>query len=208
MTPAAKLQPNEYDMLRMHIAYVGEFMGAFELHLPRTWDDSADDSRLLWANLIAEEFSELTDATTTIDRLDAFCDLHYVGIGGHLSCGFRCEQIAAGGYQRPLQKAVGEARTQLIKVPVCQAGCKDALPSLVLTTLRAGKAMFPKFNEAFAAVHDNNMQKLWTEAPKDSQYTVKAKVYAKAVRYLVKRASDGKVIKPPNHVKVDLSKYV
>lgn len=213
MTP--RPTTSELAALTRNLAQVGEFWTTFELPLAMKWDDSRDDARILSANLIAEEFLELTDAKSRVDRLDAVCDLHYVSLGAMYACGFRADILKSYGYNRPLQTVIGQANTELRKNPPCPNGCRDKIPSLVVTTQRMGDAMFTveKFNGAFAAVHKNNMEKLWAAPPQPHDlkdpFTVKPKEFlGGTVRYLVRRASDGKILKPANHKKVDLTPYI
>lgn len=212
MTP--RPTPNEISNLVSTLSLVGDFCSKFDVYVPMTWDDSRDDSRALWANLISEEFIELTEATTRIDRLDAMCDLLYVAQGAVLSVGLRGDAYKTFGINKPLTKAVTDAVFQLRKTSPCQAGCRNDTTSLAVTMLRAGNAMFTpeKFIGAFTAVHENNMAKLWTEddlkhLPADC--TQKPKVLGlNNVRFLVRRKEDGKIMKPPQHKKVDLTPYV
>lgn len=203
-------RPSTHELARIIAALekVGEFWCAFDVPLPRIWDDSSAETRSLYATLIAEEFGELLDAKSRVDRLDAICDLQYVALGGLLSCGFRGDLLKTHGWNRPLQKAVGDAVTRLRANPPCQQGCKSDVPSLVVTMQRFGEAAYKRFNDAFGAVHANNMKKLWETPPDDASLTVKQKYVGQDVRYLVRRASDGKIIKPPNHTKVDLQEYI
>jgi len=209
-----KTRPNEQEqaLIKRALACVGSFMMAFKQAVPLGYDMHDPNVHGLRANLIAEEFEELLDAKNRVDQLDAVCDLLYVTGGTVLALGWRYDLFNTHGFSRPIAKAIGECVTVLRKNYPCGL-LQDRVASAVVTTVRAGGTMFglDKFRAAFEAVHQNNMDKLWTQGEVSETphaYEEVREAFDKDERrYLVTR-EDGKVIKPPGHKKVDLTPYV
>lgn len=208
-----KTRPNEQEqaLIKRALACTGSFMMAFKQAVPLGYDMHDPAVHDLRANLIAEEFKELLDAKDRVDQMDAVCDLLYVTGGTVLALGWRYDLFTTHGYSRPISKAIGECVTVLRKNHPCGL-LQDRVASAVVTVARAGGTMFglDKFRAAFEAVHQNNMDKLWTQSEVSNTphaYEDVRPLSNDDRRYLVMR-EDGKVIKPPGHKKVDLTLYV
>lgn len=64
------------------------------------------------------------------------------------------------------------------------------------------------FDDAFAQVHKNNMDKFWTESEVDSYSKSDLTFTTVPEMGYIARRDDGKIVKPPHHSKVDLSEFV
>jgi hypothetical protein len=172
----------------------------------------------LQSTLVTEEFAEFTQSRQRVDKLDALCDLAYVIAGGFIACGYRgrelenCENI----HDRPFIAVIPDAAKRL-RDASCEGGCLRDVGSALFVVCRTGRRLFGAgtFLNAFLAVHDNNMAKLWTAEQYDREFNaaemtaVKVSISQGSLpdRWLVKRKSDGKVIKPSDFVKVDLTAF-
>lgn len=203
-----KINREELAALSKMLEMVGIFNITFQLPVARTWEDSSLAGRQLYANLIQEEFDEFVNATTKIDRLDAICDLQYVGLGAMIATGLRTNQLELNAFQKPLAAVSGNAIVQLRNS--CLSGCMLELPALALTLFRAGPAFATDYPAAFRTVHENNMTKRWTKQEVGALDPAEFKVTPIPVssKYLVHRKSDGKLVKPPSFTAVDLTPYV
>ena len=96
----------------------------------------------------------------------------------------------------------------MIKEPgiVCHRRLECALPEAGYGIVIAGFKEFPKFRQAFVAVHKANMSKLWDEKPADLEGRTAERVVGG--KWLVKRKEDGKVIKSPEFKHPDLTPYL
>lgn len=218
-TPNAKKPtPAELDFLYVVIEKVGVFRQAFDQPCPREWNNCSPTAMNMQAGLIREEFKEFLDAKTRVDKLDALCDLAYVIAGGFIACGYRGRELenCNNVFEHPFIKIIPAAAKRLTDAE-CPGGCLRDVGSALFTVARTGRRLFGagNFTNAFLAVHDNNMGKLWTaeqwlrgfDAREMVQKVVTMDHGASADRYLVKRKSDGKVIKPSDFVKVELTRF-
>lgn len=209
------LNKQQYPFAVTGIVRVAQFMRAFDQRVPRFWDDHEQAIRPLRKALIAEEFQEFCDSRTKVDMLDALCDLLYVTHGTLLALGYRADLLVNTGLEQPLPAAVGRAVTQLSQQP-CQKGDGDRIADLVATVIAVGERTFglENYRNAFYAVHENNMKKLWTakeygeSAPGDKLQAKVALGQEDNERCYVVTRPDGKVVKPPGFEKVKLEKFV
>lgn len=209
------LNKQQYPFAVTGIVRVAQFMRAFNQRVPCFWDDHDLAIRPLRKALIAEEYKEFCDAKSKVDVLDALCDLLYVTHGTLLALGYRADLLVEHGLEQPFPSAVGRCVTQLSQQP-CQQGDGDRIADLVATVIAVGERMFgvENYRNAFYAVHENNMSKLWTKeefvgADGEAQLTAaQAPGRDGEARCLVVTRADGKVIKPPGFAKVDLARFV
>lgn len=213
-----KPTPAELDFLYVVIEKVGVFRQAFDFPCTREWNNCSPTAMNLQATLIREEFKEFTDAKSRVDKLDALCDLAYVIAGGFIACGYRGLELenCSNVHEHPFIKIIPNAAKRLTDAS-CPGGCLRDVGSALFTVVRTGRRLFGagNFTNAFLAVHDNNMNKLWTVGQHAAEFdatsmTSKLVVMdhgASADRYLVKRKSDGKVIKPSDFAKVELTQF-
>lgn len=178
------------------------FITTFEQPIYRFLNEAPEAVKKFRAKLIEEEEKELLQATTQEDELDAYMDLIYVIEGCAVVCGLGVNVEPAQCIS--LMHAIDYLLDELY-IPVA---CDKRMNSYVLACVAwIEKLCTDKgydYLSAFNAVHSNNMAKLWTHKPAEALgYSWKAK----GDKYLVTR-SDGKVIKPLNHTKVDLKPFI
>lgn len=164
----------------------------------------------LRANLIEEEASEYLAATSPVEILDACCDMVYVLVGTAVITNLPTRVkpkdfvILDPLLKPPLVEVPTVIDELCLNIPChmkLQANLNAALAEVAGIAINVYHFNFWR---AFEAVHANNMSKLWGSYPQDPELVVIPKNGA----YLVKRKSDGKVIKPPGHQIVDLSPFV
>lgn len=216
--PEKKPKPAEIDFLYGVIEKVGVFRQAFDQPCPWEWNNCSPTAMNMQAGLIREEFDEFVTAKTRVDKLDALCDLAYVIAGGFIACGYRglALENCSNVHERPFIKVIPDAAKRLTDAD-CPGGCLRDVGSALFTVVRTGRRLFGvgNFTNAFLAVHANNMNKLWTVGQHAAEFdatTMTSKLVtmdhgASPDRYLVKRKSDGKVIKPSDFVKVELTQF-
>lgn len=200
---------NQYNFLIfLYDAYgmVKEFHEVFELPIRRSWADSTKSGRLLRAALIEEEFNELLDAKSPLEQLDAYGDLAYVLLGTFLELGYADQRLAEVNYRKipPYTAQLSTIITQLKSPTCCFRRLSWGLPDATAGVVQDAWRKFPKYPQAFAAIHKSNMTKLWLEPSADKTHTSKKLPDG---RYLVKRP-DGKVIKAPTYTPVDLTPFL
>lgn len=160
----------------------------------------------LRSRLIKEEAKEWQLAKSRIDRLDALCDLMYVILGTAVT--YSTPLLSHSDWR--LDYSVGYEVRGITNDLDSSFPCQDMLKksigaaSLKLVWL-ANKSDFD-FAGAFEAVHENNMKKLWPSMDWNGWPNYVGKE-VKPGLWLVKDLG-GKVIKPPNHPKVDLTPYI
>ena len=188
---------------------VGLFMRSFLQPTPLGYINAHVDLFQLRASLIEEEFLEFLESKNRLDQLDALCDLLYVSAGGFITCGFRMKEFKTFAIAKPFARAVAEARRAFVVQP-CESGLHNSGSALILTTIRTGNAMFPRFKEAFNAVHENNMRKAWTkeELIHKPEGAISIKCSLEIERCYVVMNSMKKVIKPPTFIKVELQPFL
>lgn len=189
---------------------VGAFMYAFKQPTPIGFINAAINKFPLRAALLEEEFLEFLEAKDRIGQLDAVCDILYIAAGNFITCGFRYKEFDNYAFAKPLPRAVAEARRAFIVQP-CEKGLRLSGASLLLTIVRAGRSMFKRYAEAFNAVHENNMSKMWTAEEVASQTEYKAEERPIATpdgRRFIMTNKAGKIMKPPGFKPVDLTPYV
>lgn len=186
-----------------------EFHKAFACFTAKIFHEVPTEVAKLRARLIDEEEDEYQRADSRVGRLDALCDLMYVLCGAGLTCNVPCgepirfENSDWRMEEKPSLTEVWKVSHELTLPIPCIKRFRPVLQLAVSEVESA--ALFSGFNflAAFKAVHENNMAKLWTARPSD-QSLVCAPVGGK---WLVKR-KDGKVMKPLNHTRVNLDRYV
>ncbi len=199
-------QPNFLPFLYDAYGMVKVFHETFELPIRRNWADSTYTGRVLRANLIEEEFKELTEATDDIGRLDAYGDLLYVLLGTFLELGYQDNRLAEVNYRKipPYPGQVATVITNLKSKTPCFRRLGWGLPDATAGVAKTAWTYFPKFPLAFKAIHESNMTKLWEVKSADPTHTSKL---LSSGKYLVKRP-DGKVIKSPTYKPVDLKPFL
>ncbi len=196
--------PQIHDTLTQAYDNVKEFWVAFKLPWCKTWIDSSKHGRTLAANLMEEELSETLNAPDKASQLDGFCDLLYVTMGGMHAVGFPLHYLmltSVSNFTGPLAESIKYLREDGI---ICRR-LHDSLPQACFGLIDAAARKFPRFREAFTAVHKANMSKLWDHIPSDPELTSEPTTNNK---FIVRRKSDGKIIKPPTFRHPDLATFV
>jgi predicted HAD superfamily Cof-like phosphohydrolase len=165
----------------------------------------------LRSGLIKEEAHEYDTAEDLIEELDALCDLLYVVIGTNVALSIPVARYTSGQLKMNMstRPAIQDLVQDVTQELDCMFPCPRRLPAgldklsqrLVDIAAQRGYDLF----NAFTAVHLNNMGKLWTQPAIDPNLVSKL---VGRNQFLVKRRVDGKVIKPANHKKVDLRKFI
>jgi len=180
------------------------FWKSFKLPWARTWVDATMTGRRLAANLMEEELNETLQAPTLVEQLDGFCDLLYVTAGAMHAVGFPVHYLtrnSAPNFTGPLAESIKYLRAEEI---LCRRA-HDSIPEACFGIVEAANQKFPKFSPAFRAVHAANMTKLW-DAPSDNpEYYSEPTLNNK---FLVRRKSDNKIMKPPTFVHPDLTPFL
>lgn len=172
------------------------------------------------AALIREEASEYTKAPLlTAEELDGLIDTLYVVIGTNITLATQTLHYVSG--QRPLKlpkQNILNLVIPMIQDLDCRFPCAKiqfrTSNALIARILDIGAIHGYRMREAFDAVHNANMKKLWSLddfnrrpgyefPPKEKGVTAKKK----GDKYLVKRA-DGKTIKPPSFTPPDLTPFL
>lgn len=205
-----------------YIAQVAAFHAAFQYRQPEPLHPDLSDSTTnkLRPDLIREEVLELHDAHKSGDRigmLDACCDTQYVISGAVLAWGFRrmldgtvdtidlrkihdieAHIVAMLGMTRQLETAA-----QLVLEMHTFTILRDLQSRLTKAVYHLG--FLPIFEDAFAAVHANNMDKFFSA----SEMSVHPELtFQNTSLGIIGRRADGKIHKPPHHKPVELGRFV
>lgn len=195
---------------------------------PREPDLSCKATNELRPKLIKEEVLELKEAIDTNDhvgQLDALCDAQYVLTGAVLAWGFRRLWDCKNHLMRLTKIRDMDAHIAAMLGTNEQMGEAASLgfemqvfTLLVYLQERLTQAVYelgfmPVFDAAFTAVHENNMGKIWSEtAYQDWHFTAQEGgdmlTFEKTTGGYIARNQFGKIIKPSNHTKVDLGRFV
>lgn len=181
------------------------FWRAFKLPWRKSWIDASMAGRRLAANLMEEELNETLNATTPEAQLDGLCDLLYVTVGAMHAVGFPAYYLMITTKQNftgPLAESIKYLRAEEI---LCRRA-HDSIPLACAGLVEAAAGKFPKFPQAFKAVHAANMSKLWDAPdPAREDATFEPTVDGK---FIGRRKLDGKVIKPPTFKHPDLTQFL
>lgn len=172
--------------------------------------------------LLEEELAEYEMARALNDRvdmLDALCDLQYVLSGAVLHFGVReylnraltnypSGRVASWSLARATLRYLGNDTrrgfTELVAVDLVEF--QKALSQRVYMD-----GFSEVFEAAFLAVHENNYAKVW-DGEDDMLMNVRDDLTFTPCEwkpgYYIARNALGKIIKPPGHKKVDLTKFV
>lgn len=191
---------------------ITQFMQRFEQNIYPDIKEVPCEVSLLRADLIREELKEYSAAEVrSVDELDAILDLLYVIIGTSVAFSVATTPYRSGQVPMEVEKLhVHNTLTPLLqnldsRFPCANLHFKEAELS-IHRLIDIGTIHNYKLRAAFDAVHANNMEKLWSFSDLQS-FPSDVSIKQKGEKFLVKR-SDGKVLKPPSHVKVDLNAFV
>ena len=194
-----------------------EFHTAYKLPIARSFAEANHKDCPLRVNLIAEEYKEYEAAKERVDLIDALGDLLYVLIGTNITIGITPIDYQGG----VLIKGTGAAPKLLFPDAVvaviralednqlCYRKLFQSTTSLYWKVESAAAGLGFDLMEAVARIHSSNMTKLWKEEEVRSisdtpdLFTVTPSGNEKL--WIVKRKSDGKVVKSPSYTPVDLT---
>ena len=196
--------PQTHDLLLYAYDSVFTFWKSFKLPWAKNWIDASMTGRRLAANLMEEELSETLSATTPEAQLDGLCDLLYVTMGAMHACGFPPSYLmlnAISNFTGPLAESIKYLRAEEI---LCRRA-HDLIPQACFGIAEAAGRKFPKYAAAFKVVHEANMTKLWDEPSTDPLHFSELTLNGK---FIVRRMSDKKIVKPPTFTHPNLTPYV
>lgn len=169
------------------------------------------EDKELRVKLIDEEWKEYRSAQNDLDKLDALCDLMYVVVGTAITFTVKLSKTYYSNmphHPNELDKALSHLIDELEAPFPCQKRLSALINSAIITIESvANHHDFDLFPDAFAAVHNNNMDKLWRILPDGGIHPTYKITKVGQDLHLVKNEA-GKVIKPPGHTKVDLTPFL
>lgn len=184
---------------------VTEFHDAFKVHAPRQWADVSNQTALSRRTLHDEEFKEYMAADTDVDMLDALVDMEYIACGTqHLLAVKR----PAFDHDHTLYFCQQRVMDELNKTQLCQSGLTSSLGQLRAALAKIADNNDYNFHDAFLHVHETNMKKRWKKGQIDKAPPNSVVEPAAEGFYVVKRSSDGKILKPPGWEPPKLVRYI
>lgn len=198
----------------MYCRMVQEFNVTYDIVSYRFFSNVAGNTLKLRATLIDEEHKEYIKAiedNNKLEMLDGLCDLAYVIAGTMMIFGMWPTPYTSSGKEHPivsLEPDISFLIDELNKDVPCNKITYAELNRLLIKVDNIGCGNFNML-EAFTAVHQNNMNKVWTldEIEALSQDRNHYSIKHIKDKFIVKRA-DGKILKPPGHVKPNLSSFL
>jgi hypothetical protein len=192
-----------------------EFHTAFRLPIARSFCEAEQKNCQLRVNLIAEEYAEYSKAKERVDIIDGLGDTLYVVIGTAVTVGIMPEEytgIPMPGnttykllFPDPIVKLISRLQEKVL----CYRGLWDNLTQCYWKCSAAAAVQAFDLMTAVELIHASNMTKLWEEKElggiKDTPELFTTAPSGKKGYYIVKRAVDGKVVKSPSYIPVDLS---
>lgn len=167
----------------------------------------------LRARLIREEAREYHEAKSRgADELDGICDLIYVVVGTNLVGNLRVEEYLTKSIPAKFWKKISvfpevfHLTQELDTKFPCPKRTREACNVLLQCLVDIAAIQGYNLLGAFEAVHANNMAKLWPHPPTKPEHK-SYRAAKKGDKWLVVDAK-GKVQKPDNHTKVDLTPYL
>lgn len=190
-----------------YYAMVAQFMATFDQPRYRATSKVPDKVRRFRGDLIDEEYKEYRQGcvhSNKLEMLDGLCDLAYVVAGTIVTCGLSVTAYTSkqGISDWHMEKEVMNAVDECDQPIPCHARMYAALNGLLMRIDQIGVKL--NMFEAFKEVHKNNMDKLWKEKPAATSNLI---ALPRNGKWLVKDLN-GKVIKPINHPKPDISKFL
>lgn len=177
------------------------------------------DDLVLRRLLLLEEAEEWKAARTHVDALDALCDIVYIALGSVAQLGLATEVIYHPRRLRPAEILLGVYNTalntcyQLSRRPPCVAGCAQGLFNVLVVCEKSAAGTGYDLDDAFSAVHEANMAKLWTPAetkqvPPGWTRTLAGSPLPTTDKLWIIKDETGKVRKPPSWVAPNLRPFV
>ncbi len=220
--------------LRHYASQVEQFHETFDTHWPTpTKPVLRMDTVKARHDIMREEIEETHEAWKQMNRLevlDGLCDTQYVLSGTILACGFRdtfAYNIVPGFFSdgdagKLAAFSMLKAKLKAFLVFAEAGNVIETSKSLVLmqqvtSGLVDAFGFTHVFGDAFDAVHENNMDKLWSHSQALEYFgdgtkfpTASGETLSWVLNpggFIVRRA-DGKILKPVGHSKVDISRFI
>jgi predicted HAD superfamily Cof-like phosphohydrolase len=196
MTPKAE----QYGLVKQFLVACGSSLAPW-------FRDAKLDDAMLVASLIEEESKEYSSSVNPVDELDALVDLAYVAYNGLILLGLPTEPAIVIP-SVPNQAGLAIQVLRYVR-PLCEDRCRKELNALIDCCAITARHHGYDFNGAFHAVHAANMTKFWDRVEL-ANITPEHK-YAEArgtTKYVVRRAADGKIIKPTSFKAPELSAFL
>lgn len=182
------------------------FTKLFELEIYPSLTATPEDIKRLRVNLIEEEEKELYAAKTRTDRLDAYADLIYVIVGTAVICRIGDPK---GEDKSVLTEPISWLIDELLVPVPCDKRLAQYVADCVVTIEKLAEKERLNLLDAFNAVHENNMTKMWTQKQIEYEDTQnKELIFKQKGNLFLVRRKDGKVVKPPQHPKPNLTPFV
>lgn len=213
--------------MKSHLDQVAEFHAAFRYKQPEPQAPtlSCRETNELRPKLLREEMHELVAALTDnnrVEQLDALADLQYVLSGAVLAWGFRSmiEHAKRGCRSEFIHDRAAHLAAMLGLVAQMESYAHEGYPGYLMDALIKFQSRLDTcvvafgfadvFEDAFAAVHANNLQKIWQESDIGEWNAVGQEELTFELTNcgFIARRSDGKIQKPIRHKKVELSRFI
>ncbi len=194
---------------QLYYSLVKEFHTAFIVKSFTSVTKATDKAKQSRIKLIEEEESEYhaaLAANNKLEMLDGLCDLAYVVAGTMHVMNVQVIPYTSHCPNSPVKitHTVDNVINELNLFMPCAIRLNKYTNTLLQLIDDLGAGLATSFPDAFRAVHENNMKKLWPKRPEDRELIVTPSIDGK---YLV-RNKEGKIIKPPDHVKVNLEPFL
>lgn len=168
-------------------------------------------------NCIQEEWKELMAAREKVDILDALCDLMYVLLGLDVATGRKpnFEKIPKFANTMPFPSSLSGEIDKILN-PTAPMTCNmgyyhNRMTAAVVICASAIQDMNIPFLPPFLEVHRSNMTKVWSadevETVDRNEHDV-FQIRGMFMKFVVKRKSDGKIIKPASYSPANLLQFV
>ncbi len=185
---------------------VKQFMTTFDQRMYRFTSDVPETVLDLRASLIEEELLEYEEAlriNNRLELLDGLCDLVYVVAGTIAACGLTVVPFTntKDNKEYSVEPYVSNVVEECQKPVPCHKRMYRVANECLGRLETIGTKM--RLAEAFNEVHRNNMEKLWKEKPSDANLIA----IAKGNKWYV-RNKQGKIVKPVNHPRPNLAKFL
>ena len=164
------------------------------------------DSRIRLIEEEEREYNVALAAKNKLETLDGLCDLCYVVAGSMHVFGIQPIPYSAHSPQTAttIIREVTAVVDELGLTMPCIKRLTRHTNELIQLIDDIGLSIATDFPAAYQAVHENNMEKLWPRRPENPELIIAP---ARNGKYLV-RDKNLKIIKPPDHKKVDLTPFV
>lgn len=196
-------------MIKAFYDKVAEFSKTFDVRQYEMLSFVPSEVLRFRVKLIEEEEREYLAAKSSLERLDALCDLLYVSLGAAYVTKTPIKDYKAlGMLSLDFTDEVSDVIDELLAAIPCQKRLPMFFDNLNKKLLRAAAIQQFLIEPAFNEVHRSNMAKRWTQAEALARPTgwIMEKV-PNSLLYVVKDET-GKIRKPPSWTPPNLEEYL